>query len=58
MNTRAMEIQDIAVISFLFLEKNRRIFERTSQNGMDALTLPLASPLGKDYKAHDGGVGI
>ncbi|CAL1716872.1 unnamed protein product [Somion occarium] len=35
LNTRAQEIQDLVVTSFLFLEKNRRMNETTSQNAAD-----------------------
>ena len=56
MDSRARQIQDIVVISFLFLEKNRRIFEETSQNAVDVMSLPL-NPVGPEYRARDGGVG-
>jgi len=56
LDARAQEIRDIVVISFLFLEKNRRIFERTSQNANDVMGLPT-NAAGKGYRAHDGGVG-
>ncbi|TCD60900.1 hypothetical protein EIP91_009310 [Steccherinum ochraceum] len=57
MDSRAKQIQDTVVISFLFLEKNRRIFERTSQNAADVRTLPL-NVAGTGYRAHDGGIGV
>ena len=56
MDSRARQIQDIVVVSFLFLEKNRRIFEKTSQNAVDAMSLPL-NPVGPEYRARDGGIG-
>ena len=54
---RALEIRDLIVESFLFLEKGRRVNETTSQNAGDVLGAPpLGAVVGFDSKLHNGGV--
>ncbi len=55
--SRALQIRDDVVISFLFLEKSRRENETTSQNVGDVLSAPaLSAVTGFDYNVRDGGV--
>lgn len=53
LNARAQEIQDLVVTSFLFIEKNRREHEKTSQNAADARAVPAMAMM---YSVNDGGV--
>ncbi|TBU40530.1 hypothetical protein BD309DRAFT_967293 [Dichomitus squalens] len=55
---RAVQVRDVVVISFLFLEKGRRVNEKTSQNMADVMAAPpLSAMTGYDYNVRDGGVG-
>ncbi|TBU59989.1 hypothetical protein BD310DRAFT_876064 [Dichomitus squalens] len=55
---RAVQIRNVVVISFLFLEKGRRVNEKTSQNMADVMAAPpLSAVTGYDYNVRDGGVG-
>ena len=59
LTARAVEIRDVVVISFLFLEKSRRTNETASQSRADVLSAPpLSGMTGHDYNVKDGGVGI
>ncbi len=54
---RALEIRDTVVLSFLFLEKGRRVNENTSQNVGDVLGAPpLGAVMGVNSRLHNGGV--
>ena len=57
LSKRALEIRDDVVLSFLFLEKSRRVNETTSQRSADVLATPALSALtGHDYNVSNGGV--
>ncbi|KAI0368755.1 hypothetical protein BV20DRAFT_947538 [Pilatotrama ljubarskyi] len=57
LTTRALEVRDTVVTSFLFLEKGRRTNETTSQNTADVLATPALSALtGSDYNVRNGGI--
>ncbi|TFK88833.1 hypothetical protein K466DRAFT_645264 [Polyporus arcularius HHB13444] len=54
---RALEIRDTVIMSFLFLEKGRRVNENTSQNVGDVLGAPpLGAVMGVNSRLHNGGV--
>ncbi|KAI1787407.1 hypothetical protein LXA43DRAFT_1098327 [Ganoderma leucocontextum] len=59
LTARAVQIRDLVVISFLFLEKSRRTNETASQNRADVLSTPVFSGvMGNDYNVKNGGIGI
>jgi len=55
-DARGQEIQDLIVASFLFLEKNRRTNEATTNNLADIEAAPALNVIGPNYNAHNGGV--
>ncbi|KAI1787374.1 hypothetical protein LXA43DRAFT_896328, partial [Ganoderma leucocontextum] len=56
---RAVQIRDLVVISFLFLEKSRRTNETASQSRADVSSTPVFSGLtGNDYNVKNEGIGI
>ena len=44
LDARALEIRDIVVLSFLFLEKSRRATHNSTQHKADVLGTPYVSP--------------
>ncbi|KAH9850261.1 hypothetical protein C2E23DRAFT_735357 [Lenzites betulinus] len=57
LTARAVEVRDIVVISFLFLEKTRRTNETASQSRADVLCTPMLSAMtGSDYNVRNGGI--
>ncbi|OCH85926.1 hypothetical protein OBBRIDRAFT_784114 [Obba rivulosa] len=56
LDSRAVVIRDTVVISFLFLEKTRRIRETSTQNKADVLGTQRINFLTSDYVIRNGGL--
>ena len=59
LTARAVQVRDIVVTSFLFLEKSRRTNETASQSKADIMSTPVLSGVtGNDYNVKNGGIGV